>query len=91
MCIYFTVSFNSFPDSNVGSFEAAICISSPVYGLRPARANLSHTSNVPNPSICTFSLLANKFIIVSNTACVAATTSFCVSSIFSATTFVNSV
>lgn len=76
MCIYFTVSFNSFRDSNVGSFEAAICISSPVYGLRPARADLSHTSNVPNPSICTFSLVANAFIIVSNTACAAATTSF---------------
>lgn len=47
-------------------------------------------SNVPNPSICTLSLVANAFIIVSNTACAAATASFCVSSIFSATTFVNS-
>lgn len=62
MCIYFTVSFNSFPDSNLGSFEAAICISSPVYGLRPARADLSHTSKVPNHSICTFSLLATNLL-----------------------------
>ncbi len=69
---YFTASFNSFPALKAGAFEAAICISSPVCGLRPVRAVLSRTSNVPKPRICTFSPFANAFVIVSNTACVAA-------------------
>lgn len=80
---YFTASFNSFPALKAGTFEAAICISSPVCGLRPVRTDLSRTSNVPKPRICTFSPFANAFVIVSNNACVAAA-SFCVSSAFSA-------
>ncbi len=76
MCNYFTASLNSFPALKAGAFEAAICISSPVCGLRPVRADLSRISNVPKPRICTFSPVANAFVIVSNNACVAAAASF---------------
>ena len=51
---YFTASFSSLPALKAGTLEAAICISSPVCGLRPVRAALSRTSNVPNPISCTF-------------------------------------
>lgn len=62
---YFTAAFNSFPALKAGVFEAAICISSPVCGLRPVRADLSRTSNVPKPRICTFSSFASAFVIAS--------------------------
>lgn len=42
---YFTASFNSFPALNAGALDAAICISSPVCGLRPVRADLSRNSD----------------------------------------------
>ncbi len=42
---YLTAAFNSFPALKAGTFEAAICISSPVCGLRPVRAARSRNSD----------------------------------------------
>ena len=47
---YFTASFNNLPGLNEGTLVAAIANGSPVWGLRPVRAALSRTSNLPNPT-----------------------------------------
>ena len=73
---YFTASFSSLPALKAGTLEAAICISSPVCGLRPVRAALSRTSNVPNPISCTFSPAAKVLVIDSTTVCTTTVASF---------------
>ena len=47
----------------VTAFLAAIVTVSPVLGLRPSRAALLDTSNVPNPATGTLSPLAKAFLI----------------------------
>ena len=73
---YFTASFSSLPALKAGTLEAAICISSPVCGLRYVRAALSRTSNVPNPISCTFSPAAKVLVIDSTTVCTTTVASF---------------
>ena len=68
--------FSSLPALKAGTLEAAICISSPVCGLRPVRAALSRTSNVPNPISCTFSPAAKVLVIDSTTVCTTTVASF---------------
>ena len=72
---YFTASFSSLPALKAGTLEA-ICISSPVCGLRPVRATLSRTSNVPNPISCTFHQQTKVLVIDSTTVCTTTVASF---------------
>ena len=44
-------SFNVWLATNLGAFEAFIVMASPVLGLRPIRAFLLDTLNVPNPAM----------------------------------------
>ena len=48
-------SFNALPALNLGALDAEILISLPVCGLRPVRAALLDTSNVPKPTSAFFS------------------------------------
>jgi len=49
-------------------WEAAICMDSPVFGLRPWRAARFLTSNVPNPMIWTFSSFFTPLAMEERTA-----------------------
>ena len=50
----FTASFKAFPALNFGALHAEMLIVSPVCGFLPSLAALLLTSNVPNPTSCTF-------------------------------------
>ena len=54
----FTAFLNALPTVNFTVFAAAICISSPVAGLRPTRAARAPLTNVPKPTSCTGSPFA---------------------------------
>jgi hypothetical protein len=83
-------SRSPFPGLNLGCFEAAIWIFSPVRGLRPSDAAREATENVPNPTSRTSSPPFNASAIESNTASTARLASDFLSSDLLATTSTSS-
>ena len=75
---------------NVTAFLAAIVTGSPVLGLRPSRAALSDTSNVPKPTSGTLSPFAKAFVIALKVASIAFVASALVNPVSSATASTNS-
>ena len=67
----FTASLRADPALNETAFLAAIWTVAPVLGLRPSRAALSETLNVPNPTSGILSPLANVSVTVSQNASIA--------------------
>src|SRR6266700_3442049 len=61
----FTAFFNSAPGLNFATRRAAILIVAPVCGLRPLRAFLCETENVPNPIRATRSPFFNALVMLS--------------------------
>jgi len=58
-------SLSAFPALKPGTFEALILIASPVRGLRPVRAALLRTENVPNPTNVTVSPFLRALVTAS--------------------------
>ena len=75
---------------NVTAFLAAILTVSPVLGLRPSRADLFETANVPNPTRGILSPFAKASVIVANVASSALVASDLVNPAFSAIASTNS-
>src|SRR6266700_4562054 len=67
----FTAFFNSAPGLNFATRRAAILIVAPVCGLRPLRAFLCETENVPNPIRATRSPFFNAPVILSTVVSIA--------------------
>lgn len=74
----------------VTAFLAAIVTVSPVLGLRPSRAALLDTSNVPNPTSGTLSPFAKALVITLKVASIALVASALVNPVSSATASTNS-
>ena len=60
-----TESLNALPAENLAVFEAAILIASPVFGLRPGRADLLRNWKLPNPEIFTSTPVSSDLPILS--------------------------
>ena len=73
-----TAAFRSFPALNAGMVAAATSTVAPVCGLRAVRAERSRVSNVPKPTICTFSSLTSVSSMDPSTAFTAAAASLSV-------------
>ena len=73
---YFTASFSSLPALKAGTLEAAICISSPVCGLRPVRAALFANFECTESDKLYFSPAAKVLVIDSTTVCTTTVASF---------------
>src|SRR5271166_1773013 len=81
----FRESRKPFPGLNLGCFEAAILIFSPVRGLRPSDAAREATEKVPKPTRRTSSPPLSASAIASNTASTALLASDFLSSVLPAT------
>src|SRR3954454_169270 len=73
---YLTAFFRLEPAVKRGTFDAAICIDSPVRGLRPSRAPREATWNLPKPVNVTSPPLFRVDSMVFSTASTAAAASF---------------
>src|SRR5947209_2380376 len=67
----FTAFFNSAPGVNFATLRAAILMVAPVCGLRPLRAFLWETENVPNPIKATRSPFFNAEVMLSTAQSIA--------------------
>ena len=74
----------------VTAFLASILTVSPVLGLRPSRAALSDTANVPKPTSGTLSPLTKASVIAANVASIALVESALVNPVAVATASTNS-